>query len=116
MNFNPTRDWVVLPIPHKKVTDSGILLSDEAANSLKSNILEALKVGPECKLVKQGDMVYVHPHTEGIIITVEGLHCYCRLLARPWKNGDGGDDKETGFPLKVSKSILTLPSLPKYQH
>jgi co-chaperonin GroES (HSP10) len=50
MNFNPTRDWVVLPIPHKKVTDSGILLSDEAANSL-----------------------YVHPHTEGVIITVEGI-------------------------------------------
>jgi co-chaperonin GroES (HSP10) len=73
MNFNPTRDWVVLPIPHKKVTDSGILLSDEAANSLKSNILEALKVGPECKMVKQGDMVYVHPHTEGVIITVDGV-------------------------------------------
>jgi co-chaperonin GroES (HSP10) len=72
MNFNPTRDWVVLPIPNKKVTDSGILLSDEAANSLKSNILQAVKVGPECKQVKEGDTVYVHPHTEGVIIDVEG--------------------------------------------
>ena len=72
MNFNPTRDWVVLPIPHKKVTDSGILLSDEAANSLKSNILQALKVGPECKQVKEGDTVYVHPETTGVIIDVEG--------------------------------------------
>lgn len=71
MNFNPTRDWVVLPIPNKKTTDSGILLSDEAANSLKSNILEALKVGPECKQVKEGDTVYVHPHTEGVIIEVD---------------------------------------------
>ena len=72
MNFNPTRDWVVLPIPHKKVTDSGILLSDEAANSLKSNILQAIKVGPECKQVKEGDTVYVHPETTGVIIDVEG--------------------------------------------
>ena len=72
MNFNPTRDWVVLPIPHKKVTDSGILLSDEAANSLKSNILQAVKVGPECKQVKEGDTVYVHPETTGVIIDVEG--------------------------------------------
>ena len=71
MNFNPTRDWVVLPIPSKKVTDSGILLSDEAANSMKSNILPALKVGPECKHVKEGDTVYVHPHTEGVIIDIE---------------------------------------------
>ena len=35
MNFNPTRDWVVLTIPHKKVTDSGILLSDEGEVYLK---------------------------------------------------------------------------------
>jgi len=71
MNFNPTRDWVVLPIPHKKVTDSGILLSDEAANSMKSNILTVVKAGPECKQVKEGDTVYVHPHTEGVIIDIE---------------------------------------------
>lgn len=71
MNFNPTRDWVVLPIPHKKVTDSGILLSDAAADSLKSNILTVIKAGPECKHVKEGDTVYVHPHTEGVIIDIE---------------------------------------------
>lgn len=71
MNFNPTRDWVVLPIPHKKITDSGILLSDAAADSLKSNILQVLKAGPECKQVKEGDTVYVHPHTEGVIIDIE---------------------------------------------
>ena len=73
MNFNPTRDWVVLPIPTKKVTDSGILLSDGAANSLKSNILKAVKVGPECKQVKEGDTVYVHPETSGVVIEVEGV-------------------------------------------
>lgn len=72
MNFNPTRDWVVLPIPHKKVTDSGILLSEGAANSLRSNILEVVKAGPECKQVKEGDIVYVHPETAGVIIEVDG--------------------------------------------
>ena len=38
---------------------------------MKSNILPALKVGPECKHVKEGDTVYVHPHTEGVIIDIE---------------------------------------------
>ena len=46
MNFIPTRDWVLLPIPHKQVTDSGIILTESAANSMRSNILKALKVGP----------------------------------------------------------------------
>lgn len=71
MNFIPTRDWVLLPIPHKQVTDSGIILTESAANSMRSNILKALKVGPECKQVKEGDTVYVHPHTEGVVIIID---------------------------------------------
>jgi len=73
MNFNPTRDWVVLPIPTKKVTDSGIILSENAANSLKSNILKVVKAGPECKQVKEGDTVYVHPETSGVILEIDGV-------------------------------------------
>jgi co-chaperonin GroES (HSP10) len=71
MNFNPTRDWVVLPLPVKTKTDSGILLSEQAANSLKSNILEVVAAGPECKSVAKGDMVYVHPETTGVIIDID---------------------------------------------
>jgi co-chaperonin GroES (HSP10) len=72
MNFNPTRDWVILPLPNRKVTESGIILSDKAANSLKSNILKVIKAGPECKHVKEGDTVYIHPETSGVILEIEG--------------------------------------------
>lgn len=72
MNFTPTRDWVILPLPTKTVTDSGIILSEQAADSLKTNILKVVKTGPECKQVKEGDTVYVHPETSGVILTIEG--------------------------------------------
>ena len=71
MNFNPTRDWVVLPMPVKTQTDSGILLSEQAANSLQTNVLEVLAAGPECKSVKKGDMIYVHPETTGVVIEID---------------------------------------------
>ena len=73
MNFNPTRDWVILPLPTKTITDSGILLSEQAADSLKTNILKVVKAGPECKMVKDGDTVYVHPETSGVILNIEGV-------------------------------------------
>lgn len=70
MDFKPTRDWVVLPIPDKKTTDSGIHLPDGAAASLRTNILTALAVGPKCEEIKEGDTVYVHPETNGVIIEI----------------------------------------------
>jgi co-chaperonin GroES (HSP10) len=73
MNFTPTRDWVVLPLPTKTITDSGIILSEQAADSLKTNILKVVKAGPECKQVKEGDTVYVHPETSGVILTIDGV-------------------------------------------
>jgi co-chaperonin GroES (HSP10) len=73
MKFTPTRDWVVLPLPTKTITDSGIILSEQAADSLKTNILKVVKAGPECKQVKEGDTVYVHPETSGVILTIDGV-------------------------------------------
>jgi co-chaperonin GroES (HSP10) len=73
MNFTPTRDWVILPLPTKTITDSGIILSEQAADSLKTNILKVVKAGPECKQVKEGDTVYVHPETSGVILTIDGV-------------------------------------------
>lgn len=39
--------------------------------TLFSNILEVVAAGPECKSVAKGDMVYVHPETTGVIITID---------------------------------------------
>ena len=70
-NFKPLRDWVLLPDPRKTKTASGIILSEEAAKKLVTNVLEVLDVGPECKNVKAGDTVMIDPAVAGMIIEVE---------------------------------------------
>ena len=71
LNFEPTRDWLVVPKPDKKVTDAGIILSERSASALRSNVLPVLAAGPECKC-KTGDVVYIHPASDGVIIELEG--------------------------------------------
>ena len=71
INFNPTRDWVVLPMQRKDRTDSGIELVGGAENSLRTNILEVVAVGPGCQTVKEGDTVMVHPSSEGLVINLD---------------------------------------------
>lgn len=71
LNFEPTRDWLVVPKPDKKVTDAGIILSERSASALRSNVLPVLAAGPDCKC-KTGDVVYIHPSSDGVIIELEG--------------------------------------------
>ena len=71
VNFKPTRDWVLLPLKKKTQTDSGIILSEQAAKSLQTNILPVLAAGPKCEMVKEGDFVMVHPTSEGLIIDLD---------------------------------------------
>ena len=71
INFKPLRDWILLPDPRKKKTDSGIILSEEAYNKLVTNVLEVLDVGPETKNVKTGDTVMIDPAVAGMIIEVD---------------------------------------------
>lgn len=72
INFEPSRDWIVLPIPTKTTTDAGIILTGKSADSLRSNILEVLAAGPDCKY-SVGDIVYIHPASEGLIIEIDGV-------------------------------------------
>ena len=71
INFQPTRDWVVLPLKKTNKTDAGIILGDAAAKSLRSNILPVIAAGPTCELIKEGDTVMVHPTSEGLVINLE---------------------------------------------
>lgn len=70
LNFEPTRDWLVVPKPDKTVTDAGIILSNSAASALRSNVLPVLAAGPDAKC-KVGDVVYIHPASDGVIIELE---------------------------------------------
>jgi len=71
INFQPTRDWLVLPINKTDKTEAGIILP-EGAKSLKKNILPVLAHGPKCEAVKTGDTVMIHPTSEGLVIEIEG--------------------------------------------
>lgn len=71
INFKPTRDWLVLPYQKQSETEGGILLTDSAAHTLRSNVLKVLAAGPKCEMVKEGDIVMVHPTSEGLIINIE---------------------------------------------
>ena len=68
MEFKPNGSWVILPDPTITQTESGIFVGDEsaAANAKRSNILEAIAVGPDCRFIKVGDTVMVDPRTEAI--------------------------------------------------
>lgn len=71
IKFQPTRDWIVLPMSRKDKTDGGILLTGGAENSLRSNVLEVIAAGPKCETIKEGDTVMVHPNSEGLIIQLD---------------------------------------------
>ena len=73
INFKPNRDWILLPDPRKTKTESGIILSEESSNSIKTNVLEALDVGPTCEFVAKGDTIMVNPQTEGVVIELEDI-------------------------------------------
>ena len=68
MEFKPNGSWVILPDPTITQTESGIFVGDESAeaNATRSNILEAIAVGPDCRFIKVGDTVMVDPRTEAI--------------------------------------------------
>jgi len=71
IKFKPTRDWVLLPDPRKDETDSGIILTGESKDSLKTNILKVLATGPECKWVKVGDTIMIDPSGKGHIVEID---------------------------------------------
>ena len=70
-NFQPTRDWVLLPLVDKNKTEAGIHLTGSARKALQTNILKVIAAGPACEQIKEGMTVMVHPTTEGLVLTLE---------------------------------------------
>jgi len=73
MDFKPNGNWVVLPDPSKKKTDSGIILDEKTAKSITTNILEILAAGPQCHFAKVGDTVMVDPRAEAMIVHIDDI-------------------------------------------
>jgi len=71
MKFKPNGNWVVLPDPSKKKTDSGIILDEKTAQSITTNILEVLAAGPQCGFAKVGETVMVDPRAEAMIVHID---------------------------------------------
>jgi co-chaperonin GroES (HSP10) len=73
INFTPQGQWVLLPDPTAKRRESGIILDDDTAKKLSTNILEVLKTGEHCSFCSKGDTVMVDPTTEARRITLGDL-------------------------------------------
>tara|TARA_R110002012_G_scaffold6501_5_gene30367 strand:+ start:439 stop:723 length:285 start_codon:yes stop_codon:yes gene_type:complete len=71
MTFKPNGNWVLLPNPAKRKTDSGIILDDATVNTLKTNILKVIAVGPNCLFAKEGDTIMIDPRGEGVMVEID---------------------------------------------
>ena len=73
LGFQPFGAWIVVPRPDKKKTDAGIILDDETARQLQTNIVEVLAVGPQVTQCKKGDKIMVDPNTEAMLIHIDDV-------------------------------------------
>ncbi len=71
LGFQPFGAWIVVPRPNKKKTDAGIILDEETAKQLQTNIVEVLAVGPQVTQCKKGDKIMVDPNTEAMLIHID---------------------------------------------
>jgi co-chaperonin GroES (HSP10) len=71
IKFQPYGQWILLPNPKKRVTDSGIILDDKTASSIITNVLEIIAVGPDCTFSEVGDTVMVDPTVEARVLHLD---------------------------------------------
>jgi len=71
LTFKPFGAWIIVPRPDKKKTDAGIILDDETARQLQTNIVEVLAVGPQVTQCTVGDKIMVDPNTEAMLIHID---------------------------------------------
>tara|TARA_E500000318_G_scaffold99921_1_gene102248 strand:+ start:244 stop:519 length:276 start_codon:yes stop_codon:yes gene_type:complete len=71
LTFQPFGAWIVVPRPDAKKTKAGIILDDETARQLQTNIVEVLAVGPQVTQCKKGDKIMVDPNTEAMLIHID---------------------------------------------
>ena len=70
INFTPQGQWILLPDPSAQRRESGIILDENTAKKLSTNILKVLKAGEHCHFCKVGDTVMVDPTTEARRVTL----------------------------------------------
>ena len=73
LTFKPFGAWIIVPRPDKKKTDAGIILDDETARQLQTNIVEVLAVGPQVTQCEAGDKIMVDPNTEAMLIHIDDV-------------------------------------------
>jgi co-chaperonin GroES (HSP10) len=59
--FQPIGDQVAVRVHKVEKTNTGIELAGNASDSLRTPTGDVLEVGPDCKQVKPGDVVFVRP-------------------------------------------------------
>ncbi len=64
--FIPVGDFIALKVHQVDETPAGIVMPDGVADPLVTPTGTAIAVGPDCKYVKEGDLVLVNGNTVGI--------------------------------------------------
>ena len=75
LNFKPYGNWLVCPDPTTNKTKSGIILDDDTAKKLATNILTVLEAGPSCVMASAGDEIMVNPMAEAMKMTINDTPC-----------------------------------------
>ena len=75
LNFSPFGNWLVLPDPTTRKTESGIILDDDTAKKMATNILKVLAAGPTCIMANVGDEVMINPMAEAMKMTINEVPC-----------------------------------------
>jgi len=71
IKFQPNLNWILLPDPTTKKTESGIILDPSVARENSTNIIKVLKTGPTCSFVKVGDVIMIDPRTQAVVTEIE---------------------------------------------
>lgn len=73
--FKPYGNWMVLPDPTTRKTESGLILDDETAKKMATNVLEVIAAGPNCEMAKPGVTVVVNPMADAMRMTIQEKPC-----------------------------------------
>lgn len=72
VNFNPSRDWILLPSPRQEKTESGIYVPAGVQAEQSKQITKVIKAGPDSGY-KEGQIVVLHQDASWMPLELDGV-------------------------------------------
>ncbi len=111
--FQPIRDIVALQVHRVSETEGGLMLADGSVDTREFLTATVIACGPECKWVKEGDVILVASSVQGVAGKhgSSGRQTLVReesLLAVSLLKGRGASDEER-WAAADAKKMVTEP-------